>query len=707
MSALDPIVDKVLARDPNARIDLIRRAYDFAVEIHGEDTRLSGRPLTVHLCEVSEILADMNMDEETIAAGLLHEAMEKVGTEVVKDKFGEEIATLADSFHRVVSIRYSSSTADHAEKFRRLLLSMARDVRVVIIKLADQLHNMRTLEFIRPEKREEYARETLDIYAPLANRLGIYRVKSELEDLGFKYTEPEVWAELTAKQEQGHSEMQEYIEEVKGTLTGIVDENRVDGKVYGRVKHLYSIYMKMLDQGIPFDKVYDRVAFRIICGELSECYALLGAVHSRWKPVPGRFKDYVALPKKNLYQSLHTTVIGPRGIPMEVQIRTREMHAVAEEGIAAHWRYKERGAAGGKADSVFSWLRQVVEANQEVADASEFVDHVKGDLFPDVVYVFTPTGQVMELPRGATPIDFAYAIHSQVGNRCVGAKVNDRMVTLGTELKNGDRIEIVTSKNQTPSADWLEFAKSSRAKNRIRQWIRNEQRERSIALGRDILDREFRKVSKSLSKALKEGLIDDVADRFGVNKAEEVLEAVGYGKVQARQIIEKVYPEFERVQEESTKRKPPQKKSKQGIVIKGVGDVMVRYAKCCSPLPGEPVVGFITRGHGMTVHAANCPNLKRSDESRRIDVEWGLEDSTAHPVRLKVQATDKATMLPNITTALAGFGVQVVSAQVKPLMPGKSEYQFALLVPDIDKLQKIIKAVRDLKTVESVIRVRS
>ncbi|TLN26034.1 bifunctional (p)ppGpp synthetase/guanosine-3',5'-bis(diphosphate) 3'-pyrophosphohydrolase [bacterium] len=707
--ALESLTKKLARREKEAVSDLVVRAFSFAEEA----CRKGGAPCSEaevdHLLSVANILAEINMDEDTIAAGILHNAVGTAGVAAVREAFGGEVAAIAESFNKVISIKYSTpttSSADHAEKFRRLILSMARDVRVVMVKLADHLYNMRNLDLADARQKELMARETLDIYAPLANRLGIHKIKSELEDLGLKFTEPEVYSDLVERSERLQSEMDSYIGEVKGLLDSILADYAIKGEVYGRLKHFYSIYNKMLDQKIPFEKVYDRVAFGVIVGELRDCYAVLGAVHGKWTPVPGRFKDYIAIPKPNLYQSLHTTVIGPRNIPMEVQIRTWEMHRFAEEGIAAHWRYKEKRSADARADSIFQWLRQIVELNSDVGDPKQFLENIKGDLFPDVVFVFTPAGEVLELPKGSTPVDFAYNVHSQVGNHCVGAKVNDRMVPLSTVLRNGDRVEIVTSKNQKPSADWLEFVKSGKAQSRIKQWIRNEQRLRSMELGREILDREFRKAQKSFPKALKEGLLDGVLERFGVNKADEIMEAVGYGKVNARLVLERVYPELEqqRLDEEPKRERKSSKKPRQGIVIKGVGDVMVRFAKCCMPLPGEEVAGFITKGQGVTVHRADCQNLARSDQSRFLDIEWDLGEGAHHAVRLRVIADGKASMLPAITQALAATGVQVVSANAFPHREGKSEYIFAIMVPTMDKVAKVITELKKLKGVDSVTR---
>ncbi|MBE0616843.1 MAG: bifunctional (p)ppGpp synthetase/guanosine-3',5'-bis(diphosphate) 3'-pyrophosphohydrolase, partial [Proteobacteria bacterium] len=570
--------------------------------MHQDQTRLSGEPYLTHPLAVAEILADLHMDEVTVVCGLLHDVTEVGATtaEQVREHFGDEVASIIESLSRLSRVTYSSRKQEQAEYFRRLILGMAKDVRVVMVKLADRLHNMRTLGHVPRPRQLQLAQETLDVYSPLANRLGIHRVKSELQDLGLRFTMPDVFADLEQKVERRLAERESYIAEVTEVLEGILAENELRGQVSGRPKHLFSIWKKMEDQQIGFDKVYDLIAFRLIVPEVKDCYGALGAIHGRWTPIPGRFKDYIALPKPNLYQSLHTTVMGPQGQPMEVQIRTEEMHRIAEEGIAAHWRYKEKRAHGGQEDRVFDWLRQVVDAHKDIGDAQEFLESVKIDLYPDVVFIFTPAGELVELPRGATPVDFAYSVHSQVGEQCVGAKVNDRMVPLNHRLKNGDRVEIITSKNHTPSADWLEFVQTSKARNKVRAWIKTQQRQRSMELGRDLCDREFRKAGHSLAKALKAGELEALSQKFGFNKEEELLEAVGYGKVSARQVLGKLYPDLEEREAEEVKKPKKPVKAPKGIVIQGIGDAMVRFARCCNPLPSEPVVGFVTRGHGVT-----------------------------------------------------------------------------------------------------------
>ncbi len=710
MLRLSDLLDAVQANHPESRADLIQKAYVFAAKVHGG---VSGPedpgPYLVHALSVAHILAELHLDEVTVACGILHDIVERGAADPgeVREHFGDEVAGVVDGLARIARVSYSSHKREQAERFRRLILAMARDVRVVLVKLADRLHNMRTLERRPHAERVRYAQETLDVYAPLANRLGIHRVKSELEDLGLRFTHPEVYADLEARVRARLAERETYIESVKGELERMLADNGLAGRVTGRPKHLFSVYRKMLDQGIDLDKVYDLVAFRIIVQEVRDCYAALGAVHARWKPIPGRFKDYIALPKPNLYQSLHTTVIGPQGQPMEVQIRTEEMHRIAEEGIAAHWRYKEKRAEADPMDRVFQWLRRLVEAHKEIRDAQQLLESVRGDWFPDVVFVFTPAGDLMELPRGSTPVDFAYAVHSQVGDRCVGARVNDRMVPLDYQLRNGDRVEIITSKHHTPSADWLEFVRTSKARTKIRHWIKAQQRARSVELGRELCEREFRKADRSFSKALKAGEIDEVARRFGMNKAEELLEAVGYGKVSARQVLARMYPELEERETAPPKRprKPP--KSPAGVVIQGVGSALVRYARCCHPLPGDPVVGFVTRGHGLTVHTADCPNVKRLDPERRIDVEWGSATGAVHPVKIRVECDDRKGMLADITNVLAQHDVAVARASATAWAAGRAVCRFEILVENLDRLEKVLSAIVAIKGVQSVSRVKT
>jgi len=657
--------------------------------------------------ETACILADLHMDEVGLVAGTLYCLIEHglIDFDLIKKEFGDSAAILLGSLIKISHVGYSSKKKDQAEHFRRLILAISADVRAILIKLAVCLIEMRGLDSAERSDQLKKAREVLDIYAPLANRLGIHKMKNELEDLGFRYTMPEIYFELRSKAERRLKERENYIEEVKKILEGIISHSGIKGRISGRPKHFLSIYRKMEAQAISFEKVYDLVAFRIIVDTLRDCYALLGAIHAKWRPVPGRFKDYIALPKSNLYQSLHTTVIGPKGQSMEVQIRTEEMHRIAEEGIAAHWRYKEKRSEAVKEDKVFEWLRQLVDHSEETGDAQEFFESVKIDFFPDVVFVFTPDGDLVELPRGSTPVDFAYNVHSQVGDRCVGAKVNDRMVPLNHRLKNGDRVEISTSKHHTPNSDWLEFVKTAKARNKIRHWIKNQQRETSRILGRDLFDREFRKYGKNFAKALKDGSLGPVVQKYGLNKVDELLEAVGRSKITARQVLLQIAPELaEKEAEEQKQTAVRQPKASRGIVISGVGDAMVRYARCCTPLPGEPVTGFVTRGRGITVHTADCINVPKLDPERRIDVEWGKGTSGAYPVKIKVGCDDRKGILAAITNLLAKHDVNVAAANVRTWAVGQAECNFTIMVEDIDSLQKILAAIHGVKGVHSVVR---
>jgi GTP pyrophosphokinase len=711
----DQIIAKILSHYPGEKTDLIEKAFSY---IEGTFAGMAApeRELRLaHAVAVSELLADLNMDETTVIAGLLHDASHGDGhiPPEIEELCGEDLAKMLASLSRLLHVHYCTGGPQQPENFRRLVLSLAQDVRVVMVLLAHQIDLMKHLEQSSQEQRATAAIETLHVYAPLANRLGIYRLKSELEDLGIKYSNPHEYADIVSRIGKTRDELEEYIVEAKESLATLLADNAIKGEVHGRTKHIFSIYSKMVDQNIPFEKVYDRVAFRIVTVDVRDCYAALGVVHAKWTPIPGRFKDYIALPKANLYQSLHTSVIGLRGQPMEVQIRTFEMHRVAEDGIAAHWRYKEKRGQSNS-DRVFESLRQLVESpgesggeGGEEGEGGEFIEKITGEFFPDVIFVFTPAGEVLELPKGSTPIDFAFGVHSQVGMRCTGAKVNDRMVAINHQLSNGDRVEIITSKTQTPSGDWLEFAKSNRARNRIRSWIRTEQRQRSLALGRDVCEREFRKVGKSFSKAIKEGLLLAVSERLGMNKADEVLEAVGFGKMSGRQVLERVYPEFERKEEEAPKRAPKPKKRSRGIVIKGVGDTMTRFAKCCHPLPPEDVVGFITRGMGLTVHSAKCANLLRSDPDRRVDVEWGMDEDAEHPINIRVSCVNNKGMLANITQVLSNQDVNISKADVKIPEPGRADCFFEIMVKDMGDLDRVFRAIQSLKGVFNTVRLRS
>jgi GTP pyrophosphokinase len=716
MVRLDDIIEKVLLYNPGADLDALRKAYVFSAKVHQGQVRLSGEPYLTHPMEVAAVLVELKMDIPSIVTGLLHDTIEDTLTtpEELRALFGEEVADLVDGVTKIGKITFRTSEERQAENFRKMLLAMARDIRVILVKLADRLHNMRTLEFQQESRRRRIAQETLDIYAPLANRLGISWLKSELEDLSFRYLHPETFRDLASKVAKRRKERQKYVEDVKKSIQDKLREQGIVGDVSGRSKHLYSIYLKMERQGIDFDQVFDLIAFRIIVESIRECYAVLGIIHSTWKPIPGRFKDYIAMPKANMYQSLHTTVIGPFGERMEVQIRTPEMHSVAEEGIAAHWKYKEKGSVvTGRDDKRFGWLRQLLEWQQELKDSREFMDTVKVDLFPEEVYVFTPRGDVKELPKGSTPVDFAYSVHTDIGHRCVGAKINGKLVPLKTPLHNGDIVEVTTSPNQTPSKDWLKFVRTSKARNKIRQWVKTEQREKSIELGKELLEKELRKYGFSLSRALGSEAGGEAVEELGFHSAEDLLAGLGYGKVPLGQIIHRVVP-AEKLKAETPKPgrigqvlEKIRKKPSSAIKIHGVEDIMVRYAKCCNPLPGDPVIGFITRGRGVTVHTADCPHSLEGDPERRIEVEWDMKKKSTRPAKIRVSCVDQKGMLASITGAITNCEANIISANVHSTPDRKGINTFEVDVQNLDHLNRVINALLKVKGVYKVERMRN
>jgi len=717
MITLETLLDEVRSYYPDADVDLIRRAEAFAEVAHRGQLRLSGRPYQTHLLEVAFILARLRMDVPVIVSGLLHDTLEDTGVTIVElnEKFGEIVGQLVDGVTKIGRIAFHTSEERQAENFRKMLLAMARDLRVILIKLADRLHNMRTLEFLPPDLQQEVAKETLDIYAPLANRLGISWLKGELEDLSFRYLEPDAYQDLYEKVSLRRKERESYVETILETINNKLKEQGVSGDVSGRSKHLYSIYVKMDRQGIDFDQVQDLFAFRIIVASVRDCYAALGSIHASWKPIPGRFKDYIAMPKSNLYQSLHTTVIGPDGERMEVQIRTEEMHRVAEEGIAAHWKYKEEGksVAAGREEHNFRWLRQMLEWQHEVKDSQEFLDAVKIDLFPEEVYVFTPGGDVKELPKGATPVDFAYLVHTDVGNRCAGAKVNGKLVPLKTELKNGDSVEVLTSAHQKPSKDWLNFVRTSKARNKIRQWVKSEQRERSIELGHGLLEKELRKHGFSFSRIVAGETMAPTLEDLGVSQLDDLLANIGYGKVTIGQVINRLIPKAQQ------KAAPPTpgrlsrvlekirgKAPTNAIKVQGIEDILVRFARCCSPLPGDPIVGIVSRAHGITVHTTNCPHVLDADQERRIDVEWDQARKATRAVMIRVLCADRKGMLAALSAAITECEANILSAQVQSSAAHDAVNNFEIDVENLDHLNRVMAAIRKVKGVHRVTRVQ-
>ncbi|PLX87100.1 MAG: GTP pyrophosphokinase [Desulfuromonas sp.] len=713
MICIDDITTALCAYQPGADLELLRKAHDFSAAKHRGQARLSGDPYLSHPLEVAMILCRLRMDLVSVVTGLLHDTIEDTLTteDELREQFGEEVARMVDGVTKISKIVFRTSQQRQAETFRKMLLAMARDIRVVIVKLADRLHNMRTLEHQPREGQLKIARETLDIYAPLANRLGISWIKSELEDLSFRFLEPEVFAELSGKVARRRKERDAHVSEIQKRLETILTEQGICGEVHGRFKHLYSVYVKMQRQGIDFDQVHDLVAFRIIVESVRDCYTMLGVIHSTWRPIPGRFKDYIAMPKANMYQSLHTTVMGPGGQRMEVQIRTADMHSIAEEGIAAHGKYKEAGGPARAEENRFGWLRQLLELQREVSDSDEFMSSVKIDLFPEQVYVFTPNGDVMELPRHSTPVDFAFSVHSDVGFRCSGAKVNGKLVPLKTVLHNGDSVEIMTSANQTPSKDWLKFVQTAKARNRIRHWVKEQERQKSLELGRDILEKELRKHGYSLGRALGLERMPAVLDELNYRNSDDLLAAVGYGKLTSGQVLGRLIPDQVRTHPERTSRIGQvldrfRRKPSEAIRVQGLEGILVRFAKCCNPLPGDPVTGFISRGHGITVHAADCPRVLETDADRRIEVEWQKEKGTTRPAKIQVYSLDQKGVLAGITGAITKCEANILRASAYADQAGRGVHKFEVDVQDLRHLQQVMDAIRKVKGVQQVERVR-
>ncbi len=715
MIRIDNILDLVLAYNPQADQDLIKKAYVFSAKVHMGQVRLSGEPYLVHPLEVSAILAQLKLDTATVVTGLLHDTVEDTYTtlEEIEKNFGQEIAFLVDGVTKISRIKMESSEEDQAESFRKMILAMVKDIRVILIKLADRVHNMRTLNFLASEKQRQIAEETIDIYAPMAHRLGIDSMKSELEELSFQYLHPDIHKGIQKKLAKKERERERYVGEVVRIITKKLYEYGLTAEVTGRPKKIYSIYKKMQTQNLDFEQVYDLIGFRIIVNSYKECYEALGIIHSMWTPVPGKFKDYINLPKVNMYQSLHTTVIGHYGETIEIQIRTHDMHRIAEDGIASHWKYKDGELIQEEEEKQFRWLRQLLEWQKDLKDSGEFLETIKVDLYPNDVYVFTPKGEVKEFPRGATPVDFAYSIHTDVGHQCIGAKVNSRIVPLTYLLQSGQRVEILTSTTHTPSKDWLKFVKTSRAKAKIRQWIMAEERERSIALGKEICEKDFRKFKLNLSKLLKSEELAKVASDFSFHEVNDLLAAVGYGKISSNQIIGRLVPserlEKQRITEETRFTrliKRITKKPHDAIVVKGIGDVMIRFAGCCNPLPGDRVVGYITRGRGVTIHTTDCGNILNGDAERKVEVEWNLDKNHSHPVRIRVISSNRKGLLADVSSSLSSNQVNILNAQVTTTEQDRAVSTFEIEIRDLRHLQRVTRSLEKVKGVLQVKRLK-
>jgi len=720
---LDDLEKAIVRYSPNASLELVRRAYGFSARAHRGQTRVSGHEFIDHPLAVAFILAELELDPVTIAAALLHDVVEDTACSLqdVREEFGDEVTALVDGVTKLTQLEARTRLEEQAENLRKMLVAMARDIRVILIKLADRLHNMRTLGVLSRERRREIADETLEVFAPLAHRLGISRIQWELEDLALKYKHPETYEELREKVPARRQEREEYTRLLIDQLKESLEEVGIEGDIQGRAKHLYSIYRKIVGQDKEMAEIYDLVAVRVVVDTVKDCYGVLGTVHSLWKPIPGRFKDYIAMPKSNMYQSLHTTVIGPRGEPFEIQIRTWEMHRTAEYGIAAHWRYKESGASDEDFEKKLTWLREVLEWQSESCDAREFMESLKIDVFSDEVFVFTPKGDVIDLPAGSTPIDFAYRIHTEVGHRCTGAKVNGRIVPLDTKLQNGDIVEIITNKGSSgPSKDWLKIVQTSTARSRIRQWLKRERREENIERGEEMVRREIKHLGLSPQEVMIHQYMESVARRYNFSGPDDVLLAVGYGGLTAGQVAARLRDEYR------NDHKPPEveldiaaleetlprrkEKDGPGVRVKGIDNILVRLARCCNPVPGDEILGYITRGRGVSIHRSDCPNLTHyldeEDKDRVIEVSWEAVEAAYYPVELEISCIDRPGLLSAVAQVVADFDVNILAAKVNT-KGNLGMIHLTLEIHDLEQLGYIgkrIERVRDVLAVERMSR---
>ena len=721
------MLETVHRNRPHDDLDLIRRAWEFCVQQHSGQLRASGEPYIIHPLEVCQILADLKMDSTAIAAGLLHDAVEdtNVTSPEIARRFNDQVAHIVEGVTKLDKIKFANREDHQAENIRKMLLAMVTDVRVVIIKLADRLHNMRTLQHLKPEKQQKIARETLDIYAPLAHRLGMGKLRGELEDLAFQYTDPFSYTQLSSEVEALRGANEEFLANIVAAVQGKLAEAGIEAHVESRIKRLYSIQQKLTTQKIPVDQVYDLLAIRVICRTVAECYAILGLLHAQWRPVPGRIKDFIAMPRPNLYQSLHTTLIAAGGHQFEVQIRTEEMHRIAEEGIAAHWKYKAGDVVSAKDEQRLAWVRQLMEWQREMSDPNEFMSTLKIDLYPEEVYTFTPKGKVVVLPKDASPIDFAYAIHTEVGNTTIGAKINGRIVPLRTKLRNGDIVEISTQTGHAPSRDWLSFTKSSRARNKIKHWLNEHQRERAIEIGHKLLDREARKWKVTLSK-FDEADYVRVANDYGLGTEPELLAAVGFGKYSARVVLNKLEPGSTSPVEtpetapggdaisqmsDAVKRVFFGKGS-DSLMVEGQDDLLIYRARCCNPIRGEEIIGYVTRGKGVAVHSRSCPNVQNLlyESDRRIQVEWGKDPDTqkptTYPVKLTVICEDRAGMLKEFTAIISDDGTNIRSTSTSATPDGNAIVDFVIETVDVRHLTRLTQNLRRVPGVIDVQRVQ-
>ncbi len=702
---LDDLISRAREYMPGEDLSILDKAYVYAEKIHEGKYRRSGEPYITHPLAVSHILSTMRLDKATLAAGLLHGVLKETDTpaseEELQKLFGKDIANIVSGATKITDVEFNSKVAYQAENVRKMFLAMAADIRVLLLKLADRLHDMRTIDFTKG-RQKEISRETRDLYAPLASRLGIDWMKRELEDLSFTYIHPKEYAELAGSLATSLEDREKYVEEVKDILSAKLTEYGLENfTILGRPKHLYSIYKKLIKQKIPLEKVYDKVAFRIIVKTIKECYEALGVVHAQWSPISGRFKDFISTPKSNMYQSLHTSVVGPHGEFMEVQIRTEEMDKIANDGIAAHWAYKEGKSVSKKDANLFQWLKQLIQRLQDLKDPKEFLDAVKGELHAIDVYALTPNGDVKEFPHGSTPLDFAFSIHTEVGSHCVGAKVNNRMVPLRYQLKNGDVVEIITSPNQHPNRGWLSIVRTNRAKSRIRSWLKQEEQEKLHRLGKEICERELRRHNISLKKLIKTGHIKEILKMFSANSLDELLRQVGAGKISVQTIANKLQPP--EIVEEKVEiiEAPPKKRDRKAahgeiIKIQGAEGVLTNISKCCLPVPGDEIIGFITAGRGISVHKKNCASLLATDPKRRIEASWSAVSTVPHKAKIQVVAQDKKGLLASLSQAIASDDSNILNLEARTNKSNLATFNFTIEIADLDHLVRLLQHIQQL-----------
>lgn len=715
----DSLEKQILSYSPSADLDLIRKAYMFAKEAHSGQHRVSGELFISHPLGVAMILADLELDIPTIAASLLHDVVEDTDytIEDIEKNFGSEIAILVDGVTKLGKLEFKTKEEQQAENLRKMFFAMAKDIRIILIKLADRLHNMRTLKSMPEEKQREKAMETIDIFAPLAHRLGISKIKWELEDLAFRYLEPEHYYDLVEKVAKKRQERENHINKMIEILNERLLATGINAEIQGRPKHFYSIYKKMKDQNKTFEQIYDLTAVRVIVNTVKDCYGALGVVHTLWKPIPGRFKDYIAMPKPNMYQSLHTTVIDSSGDPLEIQIRTYEMHKTAEYGIAAHWRYKEGDKNSNEFEQKLSWLREILDWQRELRDAKDFMENLKIDLFTDEVYVFTPKGEVIDLPMGSCPIDFAYRIHTDVGNRCIGAKVNGKMVPLDYKLANGDIVEIVTSGHSNgPSRDWLNIVKSPQAKNKIRQWFKKERRDENIARGKEMLEKEAHRQGYDIYQLIKFDFMNNLLKRMSFANIDDMFAAIGYGAVTTKQILQKILDEYKKsvklnkpeilIEKSNTKLKT-KKKIDHGIKIDGIDNLLVKFSRCCNPVPGDKIIGYITRGRGVSIHRQDCKNVSRGvfDKERLVDVKWEGFEETSYPVEIQASAYDRPGILSEIINLVGDMKTNIDAINARTTKDGVAIIDLILEINNKQHLENVMQKIKKINGIYNIRRV--